>query len=272
MYARLTLLASSVALGLVHSVWAAPATQPSLPEQMQAIRSRIDELEARQKQANADREAAERKLEERQTAAMLSDASVRHDQFLTAEGVTAGYSDGRFFICSADGNFLFRPMMQLQFRDTTLDRKDFILLNKKQDSTKDEIDNGFTVRRLKFIVDGNVFGKDLTYYISVNTQRTSARRHRENATGATVGTVTNSAGGAPQLDQAYVKYHIPDSPFSLKAGEMKDPVYHEQLVATHHQQAIERSIAPIFSSMATITPKPPPSSSIPIRSGGPKRA
>ncbi len=46
-----------------------------------------------------------------------------------------------------------------------------------------------------------------------------------------------------QVDEAWAKYRIPGTPFSIRGGEIKDPVYHEQQVSSRYQQATERSVA-----------------------------
>ena len=96
---------------------------------------------------------------------------------------------------------------------------------------------------MKIGFDGNMFGTDLTYEIIWATQRTSASATVKSSTGATVGTVSNNLGGALQLEQAWARYHFPKTDFFVRAGEIKDPLYHEQFVSTRYQQATERSFA-----------------------------
>jgi len=221
----------------------APATQPSDADDIAAIRARIEKLEVQQKQEEQAHQAAAQQAEVAKTSADLASETQQQDHFLMAEGFTAGYSDGRFVIQSADKNFVFRPWLHLQFREVVLDRKDLIVDNAKQHKFSDEVDDGFEVRQLRFGVDGNMFSPDVTYFINWGTARTSGAATAKSSTGATVGTVSNSLGGVPQLQQAWVKYHIPSTPFAIKAGELKDPLLHEQMVDTRYQQGTERSLS-----------------------------
>jgi hypothetical protein len=240
-----------VALSLAYPAFAAdPTTRPaSVNDEIKLLRARIDELEARQKQDEQLRQESAQKLEEKVTAAALNKNALEHDQFITAEGFTAGYSNKRFIIQSGDGNFLAHPWLHLQFRDATVLRTDFQGIKSKPE---DEVDTGFEVRQVRFGVDGNLFSPDLTYFFNWATQRTSSAAIVSGATPSTTGgkvTVSNNLGGVPVLQQAWVKYRIPATDFFIKAGEIKDPLLHEQIVDTRFQQSAERSLsADIFAN------------------------
>ena len=222
---------------------AEPATQPApVAEQIKALRARLDQLEARQKQAEQLRREAELKLDEKITADTLNKAALQHDQFISAEGFTAGYTNERFFIGSADGNFALRPWLHFQFREATILRNDF---QGSKAKPQDQVDTGFEVRQVRVGVDGNVFSPDLTYFFNWATQRTSSNATVTGATPSTAGgkvTVSNNLGGALVLQQAWVKYRIPSTDFFIKAGQIKDPLLHEQIVDTRFQQGTERSL------------------------------
>ncbi|HWE04922.1 MAG TPA: hypothetical protein VG326_21120 [Tepidisphaeraceae bacterium] len=243
--------AAIMALALSHPVLAAdPASQADdTPDQIAQIKARIAQLEATQKQADLHRREAERRLEAKITSDELAARAHDADHFMTAEGFTAGYADHRFVIQSGDGNFVLRPWAHLQLRDVTLLRKD------QQGPAKnrsDEIDNGFEVRQLRIGVDGNAYSPNFTYFFNWATQRTSGNVNVNGATPSTTGgkvTVSNSLGGGLVLQQAWVKYKLPDSPFYLKLGQLKDPLLHEQIVDTRYQQGAERSVtADIFTN------------------------
>src|SRR5579863_8985798 len=105
------LSAANMALALSHPIMAADATsQPDdTPRQIAQIKARIAQLEATQKQADLQRQDSERKLEAKITADELSTRADQTDHFLSPEGFTAGYADGRFVVQSSDGNFVLRP-------------------------------------------------------------------------------------------------------------------------------------------------------------------
>ena len=236
--------AAVMALSFSYPALAAePATQPApVAEQIKALRARLDQLEARQKQAEQLRREAELKLDEKITADTLNKAALQHDQFISAEGFTAGYTNERFFIGSADGNFALRPWLHFQFREATILRNDF---QGSKAKPQDQVDTGFEVRQVRVGVDGNVFSPDLTYFFNWATQRTSSNATVTGATPSTAGgkvTVSNNLGGALVLQQAWVKYRIPSTDFFIKAGQIKDPLLHEQIVDTRFQQGTERSL------------------------------
>jgi len=69
--------------------------------------------------------------------------------------------------------------------------------------------------------DGNVFSPDLTYLFQWATDRHD---------------------GIPKLEQAWAKYHLPGTPWSIKAGQYKDPLDHEQITSTQHTAAVDRTL------------------------------
>jgi hypothetical protein len=106
---------------------------------------------------------------------------------------------------------------------------------------------------MRFGFDGNVITPDLTYFFNWATVRANGNVTVTN-NGKTVGTVSNSLGGAPLLEEAWFKYAVPSTPFFIHAGQIKDPVYHESIVSSRYQQATERSLtADIFYNGDTFT-------------------
>jgi hypothetical protein len=150
-------------------------------------------------------------------------------------GFTAGFANDRFEIQSVDGNYLLHPWMHLQVRDVTSVRQDYKV------NGKDETDNGFEIRRLRFGFDGNVITPNLTYFFNWATVRANGTATVTNG-GKTVGTVSNNLGGAPLLEEGWFKYYDPNTSFFIRAGQIKDPVYHESITSSRYQQATERSL------------------------------
>src|SRR5580704_10171615 len=123
---RLIVAATATALALsTHCLRAEEPAQGSDADEIKTLRARLDQLEAQQKAADRQRQEAERKLDEKITSDQLSQDAAHRDQFISAEGFTAGYSDSRFAIQSADGNFVLRPWFHIQVREVTLDRQGF---------------------------------------------------------------------------------------------------------------------------------------------------
>ncbi|HEY2587476.1 MAG TPA: hypothetical protein VGI81_17150 [Tepidisphaeraceae bacterium] len=237
-------MALAVLAGTTSLAWAdgtAPATQPDVSSEIQALRARIDQLEAQQKQQQADHE----KEQQQAALAQTERDAQQHSQMLDVHGLSAGYdsTSRRFFIGTDDGSFMLRPWYHLQFRAVANNRQDFNFNGKG----KDETDTGFEVRRMKIGLDGNMFGPDFTYFFNWATSRANGSATVTSSTGATVGTVSNSLGGVPILEEAWVKYRFHDTPFYIKAGQIKDPVLHDQIVSSRYQDSTERSlIADVF--------------------------
>ncbi|MDB5358522.1 MAG: phosphate-selective porin family protein [Phycisphaerales bacterium] len=235
--------AAALAAALCAPAFAAdPATQANdTAQEIKALRARLDQLEAQQKESEQKRQEAERKFEETTTSEQLMQDAKSRDNFMAVEGFTAGFTDNRFIIQSADGNFVFRPWIHFQPRYIVNDRQSF------KKGGDDDVEQGFEIRRMRFGFDGNLFTPDFTYFFNWSTVRASSTVNVTNSAGATVGTVSNNLGGTPLLEEAWVKYKLPGSDFYLKGGQIKDPVLHDQIVSTRYQQSAERSItADIF--------------------------
>ena len=239
------LLAVAAAGALAGPLKAAEPTSQSAETDLNA---RMNTLQAELSKVKSQLDEQKKESAAKEQQAVLDQtlkAADSQSQMLDITGMTAGYdhTSHRFFVSSDDGNFVWRPWLHMQFRDVTLDRQDFYYKTKG----KDEIDNGFEMRRMRFGFDGNMFGKDLTYFFNWATVRANGNATVKSSTGATVGTVPNNLGGAPLLEEAWVKYNFHGSPWYIWAGQIKDPVAHDQIVSSRYQHGIERSVmADIF--------------------------
>mgnify|MGYP001205416363 CR=1 FL=1 len=127
-------LAWAAASALTATAFAAdPTTQPDLSNRIDQLQAEIDQLKAQQ--------SSQKQQQQQAALQQAADEAERHSNFLVSEGLTAGYSDGRFLLCSEDGNSLLHPWLQFQFRDTTSYRQDA-----KNKGTADDTQNGFEVR------------------------------------------------------------------------------------------------------------------------------
>jgi hypothetical protein len=215
----------------------ATAPTPDVGAEIKTLRERLDQLEKQQAQA-------QRKQEAQETSGKVAADAARQSMLIDTSGFTGGFEDNRFVIRSADGNFSLRPWLHLQFRNITLVRQDF-----KNGGSSDEIDNGFEVRRMKLGFDGNMFTPDLTYMFNWATARASGTNAVTDTAGNRIGSVSNSIGGAPILEEAWVRYHFPGTPFFVRGGQIKDPLLHDQIVSSKYQQSAERSLtADIFAN------------------------
>lgn len=125
-----------------------------------------------------------------------------------------------FVIRSDDGEFSFHPGVVFQFRYTANYREQLAPGNGSEvPSPRDSIENGFSVSRLRLSFDGN-FTKNLTYNFQFQDDE-----------GASFG-----------LLDAYAVYHFHDSPFAIKVGQFKDPVWHERNLAESTLMAADRTL------------------------------
>ncbi len=238
---RTCLLAASVVL-LPLSSYAALADEATSPapdqqttaQQIQELRAQLDRLESQQKQAERDRQAAEQKLEERVTSDELKKDAVDQSQLLTAEGFTAGYADNRFVVQSDDGKFVIRPWAHLQVRAVDNDRQSF---QTSKGGVEDEYNAGFEIRRMRFGFDGNLFSPDFTYMFNTNVTSTTGTTK-----GTVIGTASNNEAGVPILEEAWVKYHFPATPFFIRVGQMHDPLLHEEITSSRYRHSAEISL------------------------------
>lgn len=241
-------LLSAVVAGAGAVAWGdEPTTQPDVSKEIQALRARIDQLEAQQKKQELkhQQEAPQRQQESALQAAQF-DAD-RHSRLFDAEGITAGYKNKRFFIQSDDGNFVLRPWLHLQVRNSTAWRQDF------KSRGRDDLENGFEIRRARFGFDGNLFGPDLTYFFNWATYRGNSNVNVFDASGHKIGTASALNGGLPVLEEAWAKYRLPDSPFYVKAGQMHDPLNHEAIIGSKYRQPEASLNTDIFANTDTFT-------------------
>jgi len=220
-----------------------PTTQPSPEDQVRALHAKMDQLAAQQKDLERQWREAEEKLESKATSEQLSKETEENNHFITAEGFTAGYSDKRFVIQSNDGNFVLRPWFHFQDRFVAVDRERF---KGPASHPEDQWDVGNEVRRIRFGFDGNMFTPDFQYFFNWTTNRTSGNTNATSTTGSTKGTTiattSNNLGGVPILEEAWIKYHFPSTPFFIHIGQMHDPILHEELTSSRYRHSAEISL------------------------------
>ena len=180
-FARVGLIAGVVGV-VTFSAKAAPATQPTDQTDLQ---SQVNELRAEVAELKAERTAPSTQPSQAQIddeiKSVIADAD-SHSKMLDSIGddTNAGYFNRRFFIQSDDGDFTLRPWIHIEVRDDT----NYTYGNY-------DIQNGLEIRRARLGFDGNLFGKNLTYFINWATNRANSSLTVKSTTGATVGTTTS---------------------------------------------------------------------------------
>ena len=209
-----------------------PSPQEMLRE-LRALRSEVKDLRSRlETQTTATTQPSAQTQTASRADAVASLESSREDMLKDLDhrpfmndmqSINAGWDPAKgFVIRSDDGSFMLHPWAFVQVRDT---------LNYREGGRPgggDDTENGIELPRMKLIVDGNVFTTDFTYqfiWATYTTQTTPA---------------PNS--GYLFLQDAWGRYHIPKTPFALRAGQIRDPADHESYLFGTRSLAPERSI------------------------------
>jgi len=250
------LAAGMVSVGLAASTTlaAAPSTQPSSADQQ--LLDRINTLEAEVHQLKAQQQAQPQPQGLPTPAQEIgvvdpmpqiqADAD-EHTKLFDVEQVTAGYANRRFFIQSDDGNFVLRPWVHIEIRDSTSWRQNFF------PTGKDDTENGIELRRARLGFDGNFFTPDFTYFINWATNRENSTLTVTNAAGATVGTTTSPVGGLPVLEEAWAKYNFHNTPWYIHVGQIHDPLDHENIIGSKYRAPEASLQGDIFGNTDTFT-------------------
>ena len=203
---------------------AAPATVPDpqeLEDRINALQAEVEQLEALQQAARQKQEADAATAA---TAAAVRADAQRRSRPLDLEEFTAGYSADRGFILrSADGRFLLHPFLVTQFRNVTNYREGAAPPGSASSTSPGGADaqNGFELRRVKFGVDGNAVSPDLTYQAIFSVDRKT---------------------GTVSLEDGWARYRFPDTPWAIRAGQIRDPLDHEQIVFAAFSLTADRSL------------------------------
>jgi hypothetical protein len=189
------------------------------------MQSKVTALEARVADLQAHEQTSQDQLSQA-IRAILADADV-HSQGIDDQNYPSGYDPSvGFMLQSPDGNFTLHPDLMGQVRYQTAYRLHVPPGGGgATGGSGDDTSTGFEMARLRLSFDGNFVSPLLTYYFQIADD--------------------NSAGdaGATGLLDAYVLWRISfQSPLALKAGQFKDPVWHEQNLLPSRQLAVDRSL------------------------------
>lgn len=143
---------------------------------------------------------------------LLSDAALRTSWSQNAGG--AGFVNNRFSLYDADKTNLFWVGAQLQFRYTANFRQD-----DSATDANDEFTHGFSERRTRLRFGGNVWDKNLTYFVHIESSRTD---------------------GSWTLLDGFGQYRWSNG-FGVRWGQFKAPFMREELVADSVTLMVETS-------------------------------
>lgn len=200
------LVAATLGLGATMA-WADQPSAADLQKQVEQLQSQVKDLQSQR--ANP---AFSAKDVDATVDSVLHDANLRSQLMAEAGGFNGGWMDDHFTIRSADGNYSMSPGIQFQFRTTTT-------YNDKVNGGDANTDNGFEIHNLRLSFEGTAITKDLSYYFVWNSFE----------------------GGSLVNEEAYVQYRFADN-FSVKVGQYRELIYHEQAVHDKRQMAADRSL------------------------------
>lgn len=209
-----------------------PSTLPSQDSEIEVLKHQNELLEQRNAALEGRMQSVEDSMKSLKTdqqsnqaqtsaaiAAMQQDAT-NHSQLLSSTGLLSGYdSSAGFVLRNDDGSFSFHPSAVVDFRDMTSYRER-IPTGGDGEAGKGHFDteNGFDISRLRLLADGN-FTQNIYYYFQFQADQ----------------------GASVSPYDAYLLFHSDNTPFSLKVGQFKDPVWHERLVSEASLMAVDRT-------------------------------
>ena len=190
-----------------------PTTQQVL-DQLHALQAKVDQLEAKQA-AQPTTAPITFKTNTSSAGAGVNDV---------VSSITGGWDGTRFTLSSEDGNFTFHPGALLDIRDMTSFRERIPAKGGGETgSTGYDTQNGIDLSRARFIMDGTLFHQ-AGYFIQLSADQ----------------------GASLTLLDAVGSYRFGTSPFTVKAGQFKDPVWHERNLSEANLMTVDRSLAEAF--------------------------
>ena len=190
-----------------------PATQ-STSDELAQLRARVELLEARSGSGSTST----------QIAGNANTSTVGIGVNDVVSSITGGWDGTRFTLSSEDGNFTFHPGGLLDIRDMVSFRERIPARGGGEvASTGYDTQNGVDLSRARFVVDGTLFHQ-AGYFVQVSADQ---------GTGLTL---LDAAGS----------YRFGRSPFSVKVGQFKDPVWHERNLSEANLMTVDRSLIESF--------------------------
>jgi len=219
------LAVTGMLLAVASAAWADDSQVRELMGEVQQLKAHVASLEA--KQAQDSKQVAQT------IDAVLRDAGQRSQLLANGGGWTAGWNSEKqqFFIGSEDGKFYLSPGIIFQARNFTNFR------DSGKDNGNDDTENGFEIRRAKFIFQGNVFSKDISFKFQWQD---------------------SNNGGVPSLEWGYGQYTFwhgaLGGDLAIRAGQFKDVPFKEEITGDPVQLMIERSLANNFMGGGAVGP------------------
>jgi hypothetical protein len=183
-------------------------TQPDAALNNATIQQEIDDLKQRISELEAERTPT--------TVPTSQPFSLQRIPLLSGYAPSLG-----FVLRSSDGEFLFHPGMVIDVRYIANYREDLSPLSGSEISTpRYSFQDGFEIARFRMTFDGNI-----TRYVNYFVQ------------------LQDDLGTSFGLLDAFMTFRSSlDSPFALRVGQFKDPIWHERNISEASQLAVDRSL------------------------------
>src|SRR4051812_29654381 len=206
---------------MVSALLGASATNSSgaEPPTTRQLLDKIDSLQSQVKDLKAQVEGVTRAQSAENAGARdaVRDDAQRRSQLVDLERFTAGYRPEQgFLLQSEDGRFLLHPWVVMQIRNETTYRED------GKSGGRSDTQNGFELRRMKLIFDGNLFDPGFTYQFIFGVDRHNGNLALEDAWARWK---PGNAGG-----------------LYVRGGQIRDLLDHEQITFAPRLVAAERTL------------------------------
>lgn len=223
MYPALVVLAIGFGAGAAR---ADDASTQQMQQKIDQLESKVDALEAQQNQSKNQSQNQTKPDDSATTMNKIVTDADSQSQLLSPVTGGSGYDPATgFHIASDDGNFFLHPWALAQFRGVINDRQSIQGLadgGAADPATGSSETDGFEVHNLMIGMNGHVVNPNLQYYLMIDTP---------------------SSGGGETLQDAYMTYRLGDDcPWTFKAGQFVDPVWHESNVDDGHLLLVDRSL------------------------------
>jgi hypothetical protein len=207
-----TLAVLLATFGLNAVVWAdEPTTQP-VADQLKQLQDRVAQLEAKQA-AGPTTAPSVSKTNTSNVGAGVNDV---------VSSITGGWDGSKFTLRSDDGNFTFHPGALVDVRDMLSFRERIPTGTGAAGEVAAkgyDTQNGVDLSRVRFIADGTLFHQ-AGYFLQL---------------------AADQGSGVTLLD-AVASYRFGESPWTVKAGQFKDPVWHERNISEANLMGVDRTM------------------------------
>jgi hypothetical protein len=194
----------------------------TLEQQNKELLDRVKALESRVDQLTATQATQPNRVEDvGATNLAITNDVARRSPGQALSDVTGSYAPSvGFVLASPDNAFTLHPGALIDFRYMTAYRENIAKKGGGETAkVGDDTQSGFDITRFRLTLDGT-FQTNFGYFLQVQDDQ-----------GQTFGVL-----------DAYGTYHFSDTPYTVKFGQFKDPLFHERNLSEAKLLAVDRSL------------------------------